>query len=80
MIKPKVLPVWMVIFAFAHFGLSSLAIEAGWSAIATLLSFPLSLAAPPDRPEIYLFANSVLWALMFAAVMIVVGRPKTQNN
>ena len=79
MIKPKLLPVWMVIFAFVHFGLSSLAIAQDWSAIAKLLSFPLSLAAPPDRPEIYLFANSVLWAISFAALIIFLTRPKRLN-
>jgi hypothetical protein len=78
MIKPKLLPVWMVIFAFVHFGLSSLAIAQGWSAIATLLSFPLS-QAPPDRFEAYLFANSVLWAISFAALIIFLTRPKRLN-
>lgn len=86
MIKPKMIPVWMVGFAFAHFGFSFFAVarsagtdDGAWATIAKLLSFPLNQAATPDRAEAYLFANSVLWALLFATVMIFIGRPKNQK-
>ena len=84
MIKPKMLPVWMVGFAFLHFGLSVLAarsaqtVEGAWTLLSKLLSFPLLHAAPSGRVEAALFANSVLWALLFAATMIVLGRRKPE--
>ena len=69
----KTLPIWMVFFAFTQYGLTLYAVsrtdggQPGWSFAAKLLGFPLLYIADAPRLASFLFANSVLWALVFAA-------------
>ena len=81
MIKPKMLPVYMVLFAFAHFVLnfyavSKRAVEAdgAWASLADVLGFPLLGIADPARLAGFLAVNSVLWAILFACVVLFLQR------
>jgi hypothetical protein len=66
---PKRLPVWMVVFFFAHLALSVLAVARG-SDMLDLLGFPLVHIADPARLAHFLFANSALWALAFGGISV----------
>jgi hypothetical protein len=69
---PKRLPVWVVLFSFACFGLNL-----AWAPLRTVLGFPLLYVLPDTIPmDNILFANSVLWALVFAAIMIFFMRKR----
>jgi hypothetical protein len=63
---PKRVPFVMVILVFVHFGLSF------WQAVRGVLGFPLLYVVNDGIPlESILFANSALWGIAFAALMVV---------
>lgn len=64
------LPLWTVLFTFAHFGISL-----GWKPLRDVLGFPLFHVLSEETPLVsILFANSVLWAMAFVAMVIFVTR------
>ena len=72
----KWLAVWMVLFIFAHIGLTLFVLSLGETNglarfLSGVLGFPLLRFADEPRFLSFVFANSALWGLVFGVIGVV---------